>query len=193
MFESVRVQLERHEGDVARIHGLELEPLLRIRLEVGVGDEILDGVEDFLEHRPLGESRFEHGRSRPRVARWRDRRDFEIDRARWSACENAEASARRRETRDERRDLGCDTKPNHHAWDVRGARARGTRRGSSMIGATRAVSRGAADEGPTHGDGRVQDGLAVHAIDRGLCLGLGVVLYQCVSLDETGAAIEVEV
>ena len=57
MFESVRVQLERHEGDVARIHGLELEPLLRIRLEVGVGDEILDGVEDFLEHRPLGESR----------------------------------------------------------------------------------------------------------------------------------------
>ena len=191
MFESVRVQLERHEGDVARIHGLELEPLLRIRLEVGVGDEILDGVEDFLEHRPLGESRFEHGRSRPRVARWRDRRDFKIDRARWSACENAEARARRRETetRDERRDLGCDT----HTKKLIITRVRRTRRGSSMIGATRAVSRGAADEGPTHGDGRVQDGLAVHAIDRGLCLGLGVVLYQCVSLDETGAAIEVEV
>lgn len=124
MFESVRVQLERHEGDVARIHGLELEPLLRIRLEVGVGDEILDGVEDFLEHRPLGESRFEHGRSRPRVARWRDRRDFKIDRARWSACENAEARARRRETetRDERRDLGCDTHTTKKlivAWDVR--------------------------------------------------------------------------
>ena len=126
MFESVRVQLERHEGDVARIHGLELEPLLRIRLEVGVGDEILDGVEDFLEHRPLGESRFEHGRSRPRVARWRDRRDFKIDRARWSACENAEASARRRETRDERRETRDETSDATHtqkkliiAWDVR--------------------------------------------------------------------------
>ena len=196
MFESVRVQLERHEGDVARIHGLELEPLLRIRLEVGVGDEILDGVEDFLEHRPLGESRFEHGRSRPRVARWRDRRDFKIDRARWSACENAEARARRRETRDERRETRPRMRHTHKTKTNRRvgcARARGTRRGSSMIGATRAVSRGAADEGPTHGDGRVQDGLAVHAIDRGLCLGLGVVLYQCVSLDETGAAIEVEV
>ena len=61
--EAIGVKLERDQRDVARIHGLEFETFDGVGLEVGVGDEVLDRVEDFLEHGALLDSGFEHGRS----------------------------------------------------------------------------------------------------------------------------------
>lgn len=63
MLEAIGVKLERDQRDVARIHGLEFETFDGVGLEVGVGDEVLDRVEDFLEHGALLDSGFEHGRS----------------------------------------------------------------------------------------------------------------------------------
>ena len=45
----IGVQLQRHERDVGRIHGLEFKPIHRVRLKVCVGDEIFDRVEDFFK------------------------------------------------------------------------------------------------------------------------------------------------
>ena len=63
VLEAIGVKLERDQRDVARIHGLEFETFDGVGLEVGVGDEVLDRVEDFLEHGALLDSGFEHGRS----------------------------------------------------------------------------------------------------------------------------------
>ena len=45
----IGVQLQRHERDVGRIHGLEFKPIHRVRLKVRIGDEIFDRVEDFFK------------------------------------------------------------------------------------------------------------------------------------------------
>ena len=60
MFEPIGVQLQRHERDVGRIHGLEFKPIHRVRLKVCVGDEIFDRVEDFFKDGALVQASFEH-------------------------------------------------------------------------------------------------------------------------------------
>ena len=51
---------QRHERDVRRVHGLEAEAGRRA-VEVGVGDELLDGVEELLKQGALLESGLEPG------------------------------------------------------------------------------------------------------------------------------------
>lgn len=61
MRETLFVKVDSDEGDVGIVHGLELDPFLGVTVEVGVGHELADAVEDALEHRGAFECGVEHG------------------------------------------------------------------------------------------------------------------------------------
>lgn len=61
MRETLLVEVDGDEGDVGIVHGLELDPFLGVAVEVGIGDELADAVEDALEHRGAFERGVEHG------------------------------------------------------------------------------------------------------------------------------------
>ena len=60
VLEAVRSEEEGHEGDVGGVHRLEREAVVGA-VEVGVGDEILDGLEHLLQEGTLDETGLKHG------------------------------------------------------------------------------------------------------------------------------------
>ena len=59
MLEAIGAEEERHEGDVRAVHRLQGEAVAGA-VEVGVGDEILDGLEHLLEEGTLDETSLKH-------------------------------------------------------------------------------------------------------------------------------------
>ena len=60
MLEAVRSEEEGHEGDVGGVHRLEREAVVGA-VEVGIGDEILDGLEHLLQEGTLDKTGLKHG------------------------------------------------------------------------------------------------------------------------------------
>ena len=60
VLEAVRSEEEGHEGDVGGVHRLEREAVVGA-VEVGIGDEILDGLEHLLQEGTLDETGLKHG------------------------------------------------------------------------------------------------------------------------------------
>lgn len=68
VLEALGVEHEGDQRDVARVHGLEGDALGRA-VEVGIGDEVLHGLEDLLEQTGLVELGFKHLGVEVRVCR----------------------------------------------------------------------------------------------------------------------------
>jgi len=62
VLESLRAEEKGDEGHVAGVHGLHREARGGA-VEVGVGDEILDGLDDLFEEAPLNKPELQHRRS----------------------------------------------------------------------------------------------------------------------------------
>lgn len=60
VLEAVRSEEEGHEGDVGGVHRLEREAVVGA-VEVGIGDEILDGLEHLLQEGTLDKTGLKHG------------------------------------------------------------------------------------------------------------------------------------
>ena len=60
VLEAVRSQEEGHQGDVGGVHRLEREAVVGA-VEVGIGDEILDGLEHLLQEGTLDKTGLKHG------------------------------------------------------------------------------------------------------------------------------------
>jgi hypothetical protein len=56
---SVRKNCEADEGDVRRVHRLELDAVFRTE-PVDIVDEVFDGIEDPLKENSIGKAGFEH-------------------------------------------------------------------------------------------------------------------------------------
>ena len=60
VLEAVRSEEEGHEGDVGGVHRLEREAVVGA-VEVGIGDEILDGLKHLLQEGTLDKTGLKHG------------------------------------------------------------------------------------------------------------------------------------
>lgn len=60
LVEAVAPEVQRHEGDVGIVHGLNLDARIRA-FEGRLGQEVLYGLQDLLQDRALSQSCLEHG------------------------------------------------------------------------------------------------------------------------------------